>query len=136
MEAPVISHDGLIVIKETPAQKQGKAPKEVAGEEKKERVEGDFKYRQLMWCPRGLNKTQRRKLQHAQHKQQKREMLAKMEGEVLNPEHVKSPPKYQNSATAAGQSTKLTPESAKPTPVLSQSAKLTTPVPAGLGVPE
>jgi hypothetical protein len=27
MEAPVISHDGPIVIKETPAQKQGKAPK-------------------------------------------------------------------------------------------------------------
>jgi hypothetical protein len=127
MEAPVISHDGPIVIEETPAQKQGEAPKEVAGDE--ECVEGDVKYRQPMWCPRGLNKTQRHKLQCARHKQQKREMLAKMEGEVLNPEHVESPLKDQNAAAAAGQS-------AKPTPVLSQSAKPTAPVPAGLGVPE
>jgi hypothetical protein len=49
-----------------------------------------------------LNKTRRRQLQRARHKQQKREMLAKMEGEVLNPEHVKSPLKDQNVAAAAG----------------------------------
>jgi hypothetical protein len=53
MEAPVISHDGPIVIEETPAQEQGKAPKEVAGEEKKKHVEGDSKYHQPVWCPRG-----------------------------------------------------------------------------------
>jgi hypothetical protein len=56
-------------------------------------------------------------------------MLAKMEGEVLIPEHIESPIKDQNAAATAGQS-------AKPTPMLSQLAKLTTPIPAGLGVPE
>jgi hypothetical protein len=71
MEAPIISHDGPIVIEETLAQKQGEAPKEVARDEKKEHVEGDSKYRQHIWCPRGLNKTQRRQLQRARHKQQK-----------------------------------------------------------------
>jgi hypothetical protein len=92
MEAPITNHDGPIVIEETLAQKQGEAPKEVAGVEK-ERIEGDSKYCQPVWCPCGLNKTQQCKLQHAQHKQQKWEILAKMEGEVLNPEHVESPPK-------------------------------------------
>jgi hypothetical protein len=56
-------------------------------------------------------------------------MLAKMGGEVLNPEHVKRSPKGQNDAAATGQS-------AKPTPLLSQSAKPTSPVSAGLDVPE
>jgi hypothetical protein len=69
MEAHVINHDGLIVIEETPAQKQDEVSKEVAGDERRELIEGDSKYRQPMWCPRGLNKTQRRKLQHARHKQ-------------------------------------------------------------------
>jgi hypothetical protein len=101
MEAPVTYHDGPIIIEETPAQKQGEAPKEVAGDEK-ERIEGDSKYRQPVWCPCGLNKTQWCKLQCARHKQQKREMLAKMESEVLNPEHVESPPKDQNVAAATG----------------------------------
>jgi hypothetical protein len=78
MEAPVIKHDGPIIIEETLAQKQDEVPKEVAGDEKRELTEGDSKYRQPMWCPRGFNKTQRSKLQHARHKQQKREMLAKM----------------------------------------------------------
>jgi hypothetical protein len=102
MEAPIINHDGPIIIKETPAQKQDEVPKEVARDEKRELVEGDSKYRELVWCPRGLNKTQWRKLQRARHKQQKREMLAKMGGEVLNPEHVESPPKDQNDVAATG----------------------------------
>jgi hypothetical protein len=89
MEAPIISHDGPIVIEETPAQKQDQAPKEVARDEK-ECVEGDSKYCQPLWCPRELNKTQRCKLQCTRHKQQKREMLAKMEGEVLKLEHSKT----------------------------------------------
>jgi hypothetical protein len=80
MEAHVINHDRPIIIEETAAQKQDEVSKEVAGDEKRELVEGDSKYRQPVWCPRGLNKTQRRKLQRAQHKQQKREMLAKMGG--------------------------------------------------------
>jgi hypothetical protein len=36
-------------------------------------------------------------------------MLAKMEDDVLNPEHVESPPKDQNVAVAAGQLAKPTP---------------------------
>jgi hypothetical protein len=68
MEAPVINHDGPIVIEEIPAQKQGEVSKEVAGDEKRERIKGYSKYRQPMWCPHGWNKTQRRKLQCAQHK--------------------------------------------------------------------
>ena len=62
MEAPIINHDGPIVIEEIPASKQDEAPKDVFGIEEKKRVEGDSKYRQPVWCPRGLNKTQRCKL--------------------------------------------------------------------------
>jgi hypothetical protein len=80
MEAHVINHDGSIIIEETLAQKQDEVPKEVAGDEKREFIKGDSKYRQPVWCSHGLNKTQWRKLQHARHKQQKREMLAKMGG--------------------------------------------------------
>ena len=68
-------------------------------------------------------------MQHARHKQQKREKLAKMEGEILNPVHVENPSEDQNAATTAVQS-------AKPTPVLSQSAKPTLPAPVALDVPE
>jgi hypothetical protein len=107
MEAPVTNHNGPIVIKEALAQKQGEAPKEVAGDEKKERTEGDSKYHQSMWCPRGLNKTQQCKLQRARYKQQKREMLAKVKGEVLNLEHIKNPLEDGNTA-AAGQSAQPT----------------------------
>ena len=101
MEAPVINHDGPIVIEEIPASKQDEAPKDVFGVEEKKRVEGDSKYRQPVWCPRGLNKTQRRKLQCARHKQQKREKLAKMEGEILNTVHIENPLEDQNVTTAA-----------------------------------
>ena len=69
MEAPVTNHDGPIVIKEIPASKQDEDPKDVFGIEEKKHVEGDSKYRQPVWCPHGLNKTQRRKLQRARHKQ-------------------------------------------------------------------
>ena len=85
MEAPITNHDGPIVIEEIPASKQDEAPKDVFGIEEKKCIEGDSKYQQPVWCPRGLNKTQRRKLQRAQHKQQKREKLAQMENEILNP---------------------------------------------------
>jgi hypothetical protein len=69
MEAPVINHDGPIIIEETLAQKQDEVPKEVAGDEKKVRAEIDSKYLQPKRCPPGLNKTQRRKLQRARHRQ-------------------------------------------------------------------
>ena len=69
MEASITNYDGLIVIEEIPASKQDEAPKDVAGIEEKKRSEGDSKYRQPIWCPHGLNKTQRHKLQRAQHKQ-------------------------------------------------------------------
>ena len=69
MEAPITNHDGPIVIEEILAFKQDEAPKEVARVEEKKRVEGDSKYRQTIWCPCGLHKTQRRKLQRARHKQ-------------------------------------------------------------------
>jgi hypothetical protein len=67
MEAPVINRDGPIIIEETPAQKQDDVPKKVAGD--KECAKIDSKYLQPKWCPPGLNKTQRRKLQCAQHRQ-------------------------------------------------------------------
>jgi hypothetical protein len=104
MEAPVINHDGPIIIEKTPAQKQDEVPKEVVGDEKRELVKGDPKYRQPVWCPRGLNKTQRRKSQRARHKQQKQEMLAKMGDEVLNLGHVESFLKGQDDVTATGAS--------------------------------
>jgi hypothetical protein len=69
MEAPVINHDEPTVIEEIPAFKQDEVPKEAAGVEDKKRAEGDSKYHQPVWCPRGLNKTQWRKLQSARHKQ-------------------------------------------------------------------
>jgi hypothetical protein len=75
MEAPVTNHDGPIVIGEAPVQEQDEVPKDLARVEDKKRAEGDSKYCQPMWCPRGLNKTQWHKLQCARHKQQKREQL-------------------------------------------------------------
>ncbi|CAD6339316.1 unnamed protein product [Miscanthus lutarioriparius] len=62
MEAPVINHDGSIVIEEIPASKQDEATKDVARIEEKKSFKGDSKYRQPIWCPHGLNKTQRHKL--------------------------------------------------------------------------
>jgi hypothetical protein len=94
MKAHVTNHDGPIVIEEIPASKQDESPKDVARVEEKKRVKGDSKHRQLVWCPRGLNKTQRCKLQRARHKQQKREKLSKIKGEILNPVHVKNPLEY------------------------------------------
>jgi hypothetical protein len=55
----------------------------------------------------------------------KREMLAKMEGEVLNLEHVEISLESQKAAAATGQSAKPTSESAKPTPTAGQLAKPT-----------
>jgi hypothetical protein len=46
MEAPIINHDGPIIIEENLAQKQDEVPKEVAGNEKRELIEGDPKYHQ------------------------------------------------------------------------------------------
>jgi hypothetical protein len=62
MEAPVINHDGPIVIIEIAASKQDEAPKEVTGVKDKKRAKGDFMYCQPVWCPHGLNKTQWHKL--------------------------------------------------------------------------
>jgi hypothetical protein len=62
MEALIINHDGPIVIEEIPASKQDEAPKEVARVKDKKHVKGDSKYRQPVWCPRGLDMTQRHKL--------------------------------------------------------------------------
>jgi hypothetical protein len=128
MEAPINNHVGPIVIEKAPTPKQDEVPKEVDGDEK-ERAGIDSKYRQPVWFPCGLNKTQRHKLQHARHKQQKREMLAKMGSEVLNPKHVESSSKVQNDAAATGQSTELT-------PMLSQSTKPIAPIPTSLDVLE
>ena len=69
MEAPIINHVGPIVIEEIPVSKQDEAPKDVAGIEEKKRAREDSKYWQPIWCPRGLNKSQRRKLQRARHMQ-------------------------------------------------------------------
>ncbi|CAD6226137.1 unnamed protein product [Miscanthus lutarioriparius] len=86
MEVPITNHDGPIVIEEILGFKQDEAPKEVAGVKEKKRIEGDSKYRQPICYPRGLNKTQRRKLQCARHKQQKREKLVKREVGMEVPE--------------------------------------------------
>jgi len=59
-----------------------------------------------------------------------------MEGEIFNPIHVKIPLKDQNTTTTASLSAQPTSESSKSTPVLSQSAKLTLPVPTTLDVAE
>jgi hypothetical protein len=105
MEAPIINHDGPIIIEETPVQKQDEVPKEVA-RNKKEHAKIDSKYLQPKRCPPRLNKTQRRKLQHAWHKQQEREMLAKMEGEVVNFEQVKNPLEDRHATAVATNPTK------------------------------
>jgi hypothetical protein len=103
MEAPVINHDRPIIIEETPATKQDDVPKKV-----------DSKYLQPKWCPPGLNKTQRRKLQRARHRQQEREKLAKIEGEVVNTEQVKNPLEDRRAAAAAAIPAKPAPGPAKP----------------------
>jgi hypothetical protein len=43
----------------------GGSVRKVARVEEKKHTKGDHKYMQPIWCPRGLNKTQRGKLQRA-----------------------------------------------------------------------
>jgi hypothetical protein len=123
MEAPINNHVGPIVIEKALAPKQDEVPKEVARDEK-ERAEIDSKYLQPKWCPAGLNKTQWRKLQHARHRQQKREKLAKMEGEVVNSEQVKNPSEDQHAAAAAANPAKPALGPAKPAHLVAEMAKL------------
>jgi len=61
------------------------------------------KYRccQPKWCPPGLIKTKRRKLQHARHHQQKKEKLQKMREDIINATHPFFPPTTKNAARAA-----------------------------------
>lgn len=80
MEAPIKDDVGRIVIgSSTPASVQAEASNVVAEVEEKKRPKRDPRYTQPKWCPRGLNKNQRRKLQRARCKQQKREMLGMLE---------------------------------------------------------
>jgi hypothetical protein len=62
MEDPIINHDEPIVIEEIPSSKHDEDPKGVAIIEEKKRAKGNSMYRQPIWCPCGLNKTQRHKL--------------------------------------------------------------------------
>ena len=64
VEAPVTNHDGPIVIEEIIENKQDEVSKEVARIEEKKCTKGSSMYHQPICCPRGLNKTQWRKLQH------------------------------------------------------------------------
>jgi hypothetical protein len=117
--------------------------KKVAGDKKKERAEIDSKYLQPKWCPPGLNKTQRLKLQRAWHKQQEREKLAMMEGEVVNSEQVKNPLEDRCATATAANPAKPTPGPAKPahptvetTEPASEAAKLASSTATALEVPE
>lgn len=101
MEAPITNHVGPIVTEySTPASKQDETPKIVAKVEKEKRVKRNSKYTQPKWCPHGLNKTQRHKLQGARHKQQKREKLGMMGNEISNVTHVEIPSKDQDTNAA------------------------------------
>jgi hypothetical protein len=132
MEAPVINHDGPIIIEETLAQKQDDVPKKFIGDKKKERAEIDSKYLQPKWCPLGLNKTQRRKLQHARYMQQEREKLAKMEGEVVNSEQVKNLPEDRRATTATANPAKPAHPAAETAKPASEAAKPTSSTAAAL----
>jgi hypothetical protein len=135
MEAPINNHVRPIVIEKALAPKQDKVPKEFAGDEK-ERAEIDSKYLQPKWCSSGLNKTQRRKLQHAWHRQQKREKLAKMEGEVVNFEQVKNPPEDWRAAAAAANPAKPAYPTAEMAKLASEVAKMASYTAAALEAPE
>jgi hypothetical protein len=52
----------------------------------------DSKYCQPKWCPPGLPKTKRRKLQRARHHKQKKEMMEKMRKDIFNSAHQFFPP--------------------------------------------
>ena len=68
MEAPITNHVGPIVIEgSAPVATQEESPSVVAEIEKEKCAEHDPKYLQPKWCPSGLSKTKRHKLQRTRH---------------------------------------------------------------------
>lgn len=81
MEVPIIDKEGPIVIKDpvpSTHQDESASGARVAGKEK--RAERDPKYIQPKWCPRGMSKMQRCKLQRAWHKKQKKGKVGEDKG--------------------------------------------------------
>jgi hypothetical protein len=70
---------------------------------------------QLTWCPSGLSRTQKRKLQLARCKKFKEEGLTKMGKQIFNKDPI-FPQSSKKELTACSKSVELTPESAEPTP--------------------
>jgi hypothetical protein len=120
MEAPLVNSNGPIVIeKQALANKQDVVPQKVTGgeEKKKEKPPRDPKYTQPKWCPRGLNKTQRRKLQRARCKKQRREALQMVDDQV-------QPPNVQRNHLEASGATPAPAGPAKPATPTVEVAKL------------
>lgn len=125
MEAPVVNNNGPIVIeKPTPANEQDGDVQDIAEVEEKKKAPRNPKYAQPKWCPKGLNKTQRRKLQRARCKQQKREALESAEGQVPQEDAQEIMLEVANVAAAPTQSAQATLGSAKPTSPPAEAAKL------------
>jgi hypothetical protein len=67
------------------------------------------------WCPSGLLKTQKRKLQRARCMKLKQEGLTKMGKEIFNKDPI-FPQSSKKELAACSKSAELTPKSAEPTP--------------------
>ena len=86
---------------------------------------------QPTWCPSGLSRTQKRKLQRARCKKHKEEGLTKAGKEIFNKDPIFSQSSKKEPA-ACSKSAELTSQLAKPTP---ESAEPTPSVPAALADP-
>jgi hypothetical protein len=133
MEVPIIDKEGPIVIKDpVPSTHQDEfaSGARVAGKEK--HAERDPKYIQPKWCPRGLSKMERCKLQRARHNKQKKERLEKIREDIFNAIHPTFPQmSKREDATCFTKVSQVTIEgSSRPTSVLATQTSH-----AGLGRP-
>lgn len=90
---PIIDINGQIVIKEPIAELIKAVPMgAVANDQEAKSSKRDSKYCQPKWCPLGLSKTKRWKLQRARHHKQMKEKMEKLRKDIFNSTHQSFPP--------------------------------------------
>jgi hypothetical protein len=92
-KVPMIKINEPIVIEEPTTEAMNEVPMgATTNNQEVKSIKRDSKYCQPKWCPPGLSKTKRRKLQRARHHKQKIEMMEKMRKDIFNYTHQFFPP--------------------------------------------
>lgn len=85
---PIIEINEQIMIEEPTTEVMKEVPMGTAtNDQEAESSKRDSKYCQPKWCPLGLSKTKRQKLQHARHHKQKKERMEKLKEDNVNSTH-------------------------------------------------